>query len=72
MGAGPDFGKSLPSASSELTDSVPSAQALTDAFTRALEGMAAWNDRRRVYLRVAEADGTVYIDCGNADCQTRC
>lgn len=33
----------------------------------------AWppgNDRRRVYLRVAEADGTVYIDCGNADCQT--
>lgn len=53
----------------ELTDSVPSAQALTDAFT-VLEGMAARNDRRRVYLRVAEADGNVYIDCGKADCQT--
>ena len=52
----------------ELNDSVPGSQALTDACT-VLEGKAAQGEVRRLYLRVAECDGIVYIDCGTADCR---
>lgn len=51
----------------ELNDSVAGSQALTDACT-VLEGKAAQSEVRRLYLRVAESDGVVYIDCGTPDC----
>jgi hypothetical protein len=42
-------------------------QAIADACM-VLEGMAAEEDPQPVYLRVAEHDGTVYIDMGDPDC----
>jgi hypothetical protein len=42
----------------------PPQQALADAGM-VLEGMAAQEDPQRVYLRVAERSGTVYIDMGD-------
>jgi hypothetical protein len=48
-----------------LTNKVASGQALADACM-VLEGMAAQESPRRVYLRVGEAFGAVYIDVGDA------
>jgi hypothetical protein len=45
-------------------NTVASQQALADACT-VLEGLAAQEDPRRVYLRVGECSGIVYIDTGD-------
>jgi hypothetical protein len=45
----------------ERNDAVASQQALADALT-ALEGFAAQAEPRRLHLRVAQYNGTVYID----------
>ncbi|WP_170981216.1 toprim domain-containing protein [Mycolicibacterium sp. CR10] len=50
------------------TDSVASQQALADACM-VLEGFAAQEDPQRVYLRVAEQGGAVYIDLGDTECR---
>ncbi|GAA4668559.1 hypothetical protein [Gordonia humi] len=49
-----------------LNGSAAPAQALADSLT-VLEGMAALEDPTRLYLRVAETDDAVYIDCGDVD-----
>lgn len=50
----------------DLHNSVPGAQALTDACT-VLEGKASQCDPTPLSLRVAESDGVVYIDTGDTD-----
>jgi hypothetical protein len=50
----------------DATDTAPGAQALVDALT-VLEGKAVRMDPQTLNLRVAEHDGAIYIDCGNAD-----
>ena len=49
-------------------DTVPGAQALTDACM-VLEGKAAQTDPRPLHLRVAESNGVSYVDLGGPDCQ---
>ncbi len=48
------------------TGAAAGGQALTDA-TLILEGIAATSTPERLHLRVAEHDGTVYIDTGDAE-----
>ncbi len=48
------------------TNTVASQQALADA-AMVLEGFAAQEDPQRVYLRVAEQGGAVYIDMGDTE-----
>lgn len=50
-----------------LNNTVPSQQALADAGM-VLEGFATQEAPRRVYLRVGDSDGAVYLDMGDPDC----